>query len=309
MNLTDLKELLDDRAENAPRPVALDTRLAGVGAKVRVSRQRIAGLTALVVVAAGLGATRLPSISTPGTIEAGSPLAEFPEYFDGTHIVDGVTLALPKNSIGVRYDGTGDAVTVFVRCLDLSETWLRTEVTAYGHTEELPCGTGTSSQTFEGHGLTQIFLTVTGAVRVDDRSTVDVPPSGRVIMAVGKPVAWKDYPFPQRPESLADITSDGLCTSPECLFSLGSGDDPTAAVTRTVTWQRVKRISTTVNTPGFLHVRINGVEVGTTASWDYVATNSTIPSLDLNIQPGDEVTVEVIPEHLTGPWHVVLLAT
>ena len=54
-----------------------------------------------------------------------------------------------------------------------------------------------------------IELTVTGAQRTFDESTVDVPGTGSVIMAIGEPVPWEDYPFPERPATLEAFRNHG----------------------------------------------------------------------------------------------------
>lgn len=313
MNLTDLKSLLDERAQDAPPVVPLDARLASVKARVRAGRQRAVTLTALGMLAlASVGAATaiLPS-PLPEPHQTASPLGEFPAYFLGTRVVQEVALNLPERSVAVDFEAMGDAATVFLRCPGMRETTLRTQVTAFGHTEEVICNGGTALQTFEGHGVTQIELTVTGAQRTVDGSTVDVPGRGSVIMAVGEPVPWEDYPFPERPASLQAIVTGAPCHAPECVYALESDpDDPTAPVSATVTWQAVTMVSTIVNTPGILHVWINGVEVGSTANWDYIFMVSSFNDVGAktgDLRPGDEVTVAVVPEHLTGPWRVEFL--
>ncbi len=313
MNLSDLKDLLDERATDNPPAVSHDARLAGVKARVRAGRQRTLAFTALGVLAlASIGATAamLPT-PTAEPQQATSPPGEFPPYLLGTHVVQEVILDLPERSVAVRFEAKGDAVAVLLRCPGMRETTLRTQVTAFGHTEEVLCSGGTALQTFEGHGVTQIGLTITGAQRSTDGSTVDMPASGSAVMAVADPVPWEDYPFPERPENLQPIITGAPCHAPECVYALESDpDDPTTAVAATVTWQTVSMVSTVVNTPGILHVQINGVEVGSTASWDYIPMAGSISDVGAKtgeLRPGDEVTIAVTPEHLSGPWRVEFL--
>ncbi|TCB98353.1 hypothetical protein E0H26_08170 [Micromonospora zingiberis] len=68
-------------------------------------------------------------------------------------------------------------------------------------------------------------------------------------------------------------------------------------------------------TPGLLHVRVAGVEVVTGEWWDYqLAGHGMFGDADgqwrrdfgVDLRRGDPVLVEVVPEHVTGAWQVVL---
>jgi hypothetical protein len=81
-----------------------------------------------------------------------------------------------------------------------------------------------------------------------------------------------------------------------------------------VTWKTLDSIDIVAQTPGLLHVRVNGVRVATGEWWDYEMSGFGMygdqggqwkAEFGLNLRPGQSVTVELVPEHITGAWQVV----
>ncbi len=71
-------------------------------------------------------------------------------------------------------------------------------------------------------------------------------------------------------------------------------------------------------TPGLLHVRVNGVEIVTGEWWDYEQGGHGMygdrggawkDEFGLDPRPDDQVTIDIVPEHVTGAWQVVLKTT
>lgn len=79
--------------------------------------------------------------------------------------------------------------------------------------------------------------------------------------------------------------------------------------------EAIGSIHMVAQTPGLLHLRVNGIEI-TTGRWSDYSMNPDGMYGDkdgrwkrhfgLDLHPGDSATVEVVPEHITGAWQVVL---
>jgi hypothetical protein len=63
----------------------------------------------------------------------------------------------------------------------------------------------------------------------------------------------------------------------------------------------------TSQTPGFLHVAVNGVEVNTAEFWDYSGGGSSFdiePDIPTgpHLRAGEVVTITITPQYVTGAW-------
>ena len=81
-----------------------------------------------------------------------------------------------------------------------------------------------------------------------------------------------------------------------------------------VTWTAFESIDMASQTPGYLHIRVNGVEVARGEWWDYEQAGYSVPvdkkddwtkHFGLTVRAGQQVTIEIVPEYTTGAWKVV----
>jgi hypothetical protein len=341
MNLTDLRELLDERAVEAARTAAHHSRLAGVRGRVLTRRRRratawvgaavvvVAGLVAAVAMTPGLRSDRGPEPGATDPVAVG-----FPEYEWGYHLVEAATGDLPATSVTLTWVPTTLDLFVFLRCEGTQQ--LVTTVTINSQTvSEGPCAGGFQpSDETDRLGLVigrpaTLTMTVTGAieiVRSPDASgeppVGPVPSYGRFAVAVGEAVPFDRYPFPARPSGPLPALDGGIlpahCTPDRCRDSIivtSTEADPNRPVSMTVTWGKVESIDMVAQTPGILEVRVDGVVVATGRWWDYggMGIGALGPEngrwredLGLDPRPGDRVTIEIVPSRFTGAWKVVL---
>jgi hypothetical protein len=139
-------------------------------------------------------------------------------------------------------------------------------------------------------------------------------------LAVGEPVQFERYPLPPRPSELPPL--DPELSDIEGWVSVARIDsDPSAPAgpaSTTMRWSEHLIVAARAQTPGLLHLHVNGAHVtvaqGPLTVWDYDQRETGI-----NLEaatwsggpppaPGDEVTVTVVPEHMSGDWVVELFA-
>jgi hypothetical protein len=144
-----------------------------------------------------------------------------------------------------------------------------------------------------------------------DSATVEpTTAAGTIRLAVYDYLGPDGYPYPDPPAALPalrppessdiDTILDQACSDPA---------NPLAQRALQVTVQeRWTIIDLRSQTPGRLHVTVDGHAVATFDWWDY---RQALESLDLNgrpladgrtIQPDDTVTVTITPEGITGDW-------
>jgi hypothetical protein len=219
---------------------------------------------------------------------------------------------LPQRSVKVTLIPQNLDLAFGLGCDRLASGWLRQTLTVNGHAIfEGGCYAGVSDFDLAALGVAAgrpatFGLTITGTVG-DDGSTSDViPDHGRIAFSVSEAVPLTEftkYPFPPRPTQLAGLG----CLSVPCDLKLIVSDkaDPTRPVTETIDWPRAATIVMVTNAPGILHVRLNGVEVATDDWWDFTVSSLTVyasqwQQAGIDPQPGDRVTIEVIPENRPG---------
>ncbi|WP_189198197.1 hypothetical protein [Micromonospora fulviviridis] len=283
-----------------------------------------------IAVAAVVPGLRTPVTPTPANRPSPVRTVEgFPEYAKGARVVAADSAALPERQIELtivpttldlvifsRCDGTGDAVELDER-LSVNGHLL----TGGG------CGGSTQLRSWDGLdvavGKSATFvMTIPGAKRFDgtDKVPVAIPDSGTFALAIGVRVPFDQYPLPPRPAGpLAPLprTLMAGCTEALCPGAVIIGSDPAdpeRPIKRTVVWKMTDSLEMLAQTPGLLHVRVNGVEVTTGEWWDYqMSTVGMYGDKDgawkrefgLDLNRGDSVTIEIVPEHVTGAWQVV----
>jgi hypothetical protein len=341
MNLTDLQRVLDEKAGGVADPGPHELRLAGVRGKVMARRRQRVGAWAAAVVALAVAVTvavapnlRADRAFDPATTSPPVRLIEgFPEYSWGARVLAARQVALPVTRLALNVNLTTLDLRIFFRCEggdDGIHFEHRITIDGVTATEGVCAGAaGVSPQRLAERGVrtgpATVELVILRAVRVPldgPQVEVPIPARGTIAFAIGERVPFADYPFPSRPpgplRSWEGMLPAG-CTPVECPDTVIIGSDPTdpgRPVRRTLTWQTVRSVEMAAQTPGRLHLIVEGVTVATGEWWDYStggvgvggeAEGEWKTRYGLDLRPGDRVTVEIIPEHVTGPWQVVLM--
>jgi hypothetical protein len=162
------------------------------------------------------------------------------------------------------------------------------------------------------------IMTVRGAQRFDQQKqrAVDEPlrGTGTIALAIGERVDFEDYPLPARPVTLKPLEDVGFngVEDPTKRYELNSDTaDPTMSASLTIRWPGDLDFSAVSQTPGYLHISVEGVEVSTDDWWDYEqGTWGGSLSRDVEGMPqlkkGQLVSITARPEHMTGDWTVHL---
>lgn len=318
MNLTDLTEVLRDRAELDD--TAHDARMAGIRGRVLATRRRFALAGVVCVVLAVVSAVFL---TVPRAVEPANPPRSFPEYADGARLVLQEWADLPTNSVTVEYAPTSDEFVLFDRCS--AEPAMVRIITINGHfAQSGGCEYGGATQfanlaRFGGEAGKPLVITMIVGVgrvvgeppeKVEDVRPPDEAATGEFAIGVGELVPVSEYSFPPRPETLEDIDDLGVSAdNPGGVTIRADRDDPDARQTVSLVWPGSIAVRAALNTPGRLEVFINGKAVYDVDSWDYsrMSGSATLGEADgLVFPPGQPVTVTVVPERTTGDWIVQL---
>ncbi|MCS7479425.1 hypothetical protein ACFFQW_25215 [Umezawaea endophytica] len=318
MNLSDLTEVLRDHAPRADAQVT--ARLAGVRARVAASRRRRAVGAAACVVLALVGVVYAVVPRAERSSEPATPERSFPEYQAGTRLAAQAWAELPSSSVVLRFVPKSLDFKVFVRCdigqgVDLPMKLVidGDEVLAGG------CGTASGSSDWGTRGAEvgkPVVVTLTVGDEAVDHSrpsspvTMPRPSSGAFGIAVGEAVPVDRYPFPPRPETLAEMPPP--LTDPTFVVSADPAD-PDSPREFSIAWPGERFLHAQVNTPGRVRVLVNDVLVTDFFSWDYgIAGTQSMSSKDwgrvhgIAVAAGDPVRITVIPERLSGDWRVWL---
>lgn len=287
----------------------------------------IGAATAMLLVV-GVTATLRPSAAPRPAERTPTPsptkLDEgFPEYADGARVVAAKAVALPTRSVTITFVPTTVDLVFLERCVGLpDEVHLDLAITLNGRSfVSGTCGTTVLRSDLSEYRLAvgkpaTVTATVRGATRFSSetgrQTNVGVPAAGTVAFAVGERIPFSDYPLPPRPATLRPMNDDSV--PPGAVVVRADPADPALPKRLTATWRAVENIEMASQTPGLLHVRINGVEVATGEWWDYgqrrfsSSPGTSWPSeFGLTVRPGERVTIEVIPTYVTGDWRVVFV--
>ncbi|MFE9956283.1 hypothetical protein [Micromonospora sp. NPDC005299] len=317
-------------------------RLQGVHTKVVARRRRriAAWITCAVIALAGIAvAAVVPGLrtdATPTPADSPSPIRTvegFPEYAKGARVVAADSAALSERRIELTIVPTTLDIVIFSRCDGTGDTVkLDERLSVNGHfLVGGSCGGSTRPTSWAGLdvavGRSATFvLTISAAKRFDgtDMVPVAIPDSGTFGLALGVRIPFDQYPLPPRPSGplapspqplMAGCTEE-LC--PDAATVRSDPADPRRPITRTLTWKTTDSIQMVAQTPGLLHVRVNGVEVTTGEWWDYQMSvvgmygdkdGAWKRDFGLDLKPGDAATIEIVPEHVTGAWQVVFSPT
>ena len=143
------------------------------------------------------------------------------------------------------------------------------------------------------------------------------PPDGRYSFGIWQKLPFTAYPLPPRPKTLPtlDPKGDVAGQGPGSLVVHSDPADPLAPRTLTFRMADCPTADTVDNcnptmamsaTPGLLNIAVNGVTVNTAEFWDYSGGGSGFditPDVGgLHLRAGDQVTVTITPQYVTGAW-------
>jgi len=317
MNLTDLTEVLRERAELDD--TAHDARMAGIRGRVLATRRRLALAGVVCVVLAVVSAVFL---TVPRPVEPANPTRSFPEYDNGARLVAQAWADLPTDSVTLEYTPKSPEFVLFERCVaESSDQDLVMVITINGrpvqaggcYSGSLPMDDLTRYDGAVGRPLVITMTVGVGRVRgeipekVEDVRPPDEAVTAEFAIGVGELVPVSEYPLPARPETLEDI-DDFLSSDPD-IDIRADRNDPEQRQEISMAWPGTLGVHAAINTPGRLEVLINGQVVYELESWGYSGEFgiAILGEADgLNFSPGQTVTVTVIPERATGDWSVQL---
>lgn len=324
MNLTDLADVLQTRSE-WPGDTTHATRLSGVRARVRAARRRRALTTAVSLLLVVAGVVYAGLLPFERSFEPAAPSYRFPDYQDGRRVIGQAWAAAPGDSVSVRFVPTSLDLALFRHCDAGSGGYLYTDVKVNGHPMAGgSCGAGTGGVTFteQETGWAHLGVVVgrpsVATMTILGRQSPDSPePSQSLLpvtnaavfaLALGEAVPVEDYPFPPRPESLAELPAP-----PSGAITVLSADpaDPNGRRQAVVTWPDNGQVAVWTNTPGRLRVLLDDVEVLSFDHWTYEANASSWADYrraadDPDPARGQQVTITVIPERTSGDWRIDL---
>lgn len=320
MNLTDLSEVLRDRAELPDS--SHEARMAGVRARVSATRRRraVAGVACVVLALVGIVYAVLPGPDR--SPEPARPTRSLPEYQEGTRLVAQAWGDLPSTSVTVRFVPKSLDFSLFTRCDTGDNGLLLMTITINDrpYVEQNSCGGRTRSPDWSTLGVVAgqpyvIKLTVLGKQGESESgppSVLPLPASGMFALGVGEAVPVNEYPFPPRPQTLENIESGRLGPITEPMIELRADPaDPAAPKETTVEWPGASLLLAHMNTPGRIRVLVDDTLVIDLSHWSYVvlSTQADWPAYgekNHKLSKGQSVKITVVPERTTGDWKVTL---
>ncbi|MCG8927769.1 hypothetical protein [Lentzea sp. CC55] len=317
MNLTDLTEVLRDRAALADS--AHEARMAGVRAKVAAARRRraVAGVAAVVLALVGIVYAVLPR---PDRLpEPAEPPRSMTEYQYGTRIIAQAWADLPSTAVTLRFVPKSLDLMIFTRCETGPEDRLLFSTTVNGHpmAERNTCGGASRPLDWTGLDVVPgqpsiITLTVDGKQSFDETGELRVlplPANGTFAIGIGEAVPVSEYPFPPRPQTLPAFPP----THPTPVVELKSdAADPNARREFTVPWPGDNVMVAQMNAPGRMRVLVDDVQIVDHSNWSYGVGGEQVEprewkqTFGLDIAQGRTVKITVVPERSTGEWRVTL---
>lgn len=319
MNLTDLRDVLDERSATYDVEARSHLTLTGVQRRLVIRRRRrIAATAAAVVVVLAAGAGTLAVTRSSGRTPAVAPTVAmvhgFPAYAQGARVIaasepDGMSAPL-------TFVPDSTNLVVFVHCDDDTKEY---RILLNNHEAMGGKGCGSSF----GINDTEPEL----GVRVGQPSTVTVRfPEGRIsgfAVAVGAAVPVNEYVFPARPTPLKPLdVRDDLEALPDegaTTVAMVRADpiNPARSMAEAFHWTGGRlHLLLRAQTPGKLRVALNGVTVREGDWWDYDQGlvdggrnedwSVKLPKPTVNAPVS--ILVTVTPERMTGDWAVALQA-
>jgi hypothetical protein len=338
VNLNDLSTLMRQHSDQIPAPAPPENRVAAVNRRVDAARRRrtAAALAAVVAIVVAV-----PFIDRVHGVRTGIPAATatapatvngFPAYAVGGHLVATQTAPLNK-SISLTVTPTDLGLAFSNRCSVVDQN-IDIEITvALGGRHEAMLGCTTSGGNYASvDSLTTDQLTpgvptsVTfsatayrAAAGVTGDQTERTPvalPSGTYSVGVWQKLPFERYPLPPRPRTLPALNVEQYDLGDPATVQTVHSDPTNPLAPRTISYTiatcakdvtSCNPTAATSQTPGLLHVAINGVEVDTAEFWDYSGAGWSFniePDVNdsLRLHAGDRVTITITPQYVTGGW-------
>jgi hypothetical protein len=326
----DLRELMTERSADAAATVRTD-RVVEVRRRIgRVRRRRaavaVAG-TCAVLAAVAASTTLLPGRPAPQPAATLRTIDGFAEYSKGAKVIATGVAELPVTEVSVTVVPETLELTVATRCDPEMGMMIRVNGhDLYGS----DCGEYSEPSViyvdaptrFGGLGVSvgqpaTFTLEVTHVNDYTESGRVErpLPESGSLALAVMQRVPFDEFPLPPRPETLPPLEAgldDALVLSADLI-------DPLRPAQATIAWDPDAIVQAQLQTPGYLHISINGIPVMTHEEWGYEAGIGSFrlgdaaefvdPDLTTQLQlpMGTPVTITVEPEHVTGGWGLWLV--
>ncbi len=341
MNLTDLPDIMRTHSEHDPVPVLAESRLDGVRRKVVATYRRrvagaFAGVVAIVMIVGGAAITHhIHGRAAVVPAASSSPVKMingFPEYAIGGKLIGTRTgslagplsLTFTPTALGFVFSDTCTVddptieIDINISIGPAMKMMFSCSTAASGYASEDPVAADRitpGSPTAVTFSPTAFRLTLGTDGEETSRKPMAVP-AGSYSVAMWQKVPFGQYPLPPRPKKLPvlDVAQYGLGNAPETQTVYSDPANPLAPRTITFTMPDcAKAVNGNCNqtaaasqTPGYLHIAVNGVTVNTASFWDYTGGGSSfdiesaMPGITLH--PGELVTVTITPEHVTGAW-------
>jgi hypothetical protein len=319
VNLTDLRDVLDERSATYDVEARSHLTLAGVHRRLAIRRRRRIAATAAAVVlvlAAGAGTLAVTRSSgrTPAATPATPTVGGFPEYAQGARVIAASTPIEPgATAVRLRFTPRTTGLVLFTRCDDNTKQY---DIALNGG-GRIVSGTGC------GSAFTLDPVDESAGVEAGRPSVLTVTfPKGPVAgfaVAVGERVPVGEYVFPPRPATLPPVEDAGdMRTTDDQGADYGTAvlvrsdpADPNRPVSVTFTWGAGVHLALRAQTPGALRVAVDGLTVAQGQWWDYDQTlvdagyAADWHQVGLPAR-GAPATITVTPERMTGDWAVVL---
>jgi hypothetical protein len=336
VNLIELPALMRQHSVRVPGPVSPESRITGVIRKVRLARRRrtaagIAGVAAILAASPFVVSGGGQPVQPAATSTAIETVNGFPKYAAGGQLVATQTAPLDK-SISLTITPTDLGLEFSDRC-SVADQGLEVEITmALAGGSKLMVGCNASGGAYASEDSRADHLTpgvptsltfsakayrvTTGSNGEQTGRTPVAVAAGTYSIGVWQKLPFDQYPLPPRPKTLPtlNIAQYGLGEGASVKTVRSDPDNPLAQRTISFTMPACVKATTNCNptaatsqTPGFLHIAVNGVAVNTAEFWDYSGGGSSF-----NIEPdmpnaphlraGDLVTITITPQFVTGAW-------
>jgi RNA polymerase sigma-70 factor (sigma-E family) len=294
-----------------PRPPVSTERLAAVRERVRQRHHhRVMGVIAIVIaIVAGLAIA--PSLLRNVFPPAKPPT---PQHFQGYLVKDTVSVKLAEldrfttewrpSTLDYMFTSSCDTRDVrFVAVVSVRINGQRfTDVPCSAEPEPLGARTQVQDAT---NATLRIGEPVVVMLQLQILHGTVIPPDATLSMAFAELVPFGELPTPARPAKLKPL------------------EPPYAEPVTVLQWFGGALLSLQENeslellvrsqTPGLIHITINGQELQTCTFWDYdaacvVNVNPAEPaSRDLGVRVGETFTIKVSAEYVTGEWYVAVI--
>ncbi|MEV6966708.1 SigE family RNA polymerase sigma factor [Hamadaea sp. NPDC051192] len=308
-----------------------------VAVQERISRRRrtklvTIGAACAVILAIILGYALAPAVSHRSIPPTERKIGVFQEYQSGYHVVASRTVPFAEAGrttltwrltsldyglqIECAHQAVGLVVTVGLQIGDTPTPALGCERKA--HLAEPSSRFYLDEEFWASAGLAvgdEVTATIvlyaqpegTVSSGADALPTATPPPAaGTIAVAVSESVPFERYPLPTRPARLKPMPTQ----QPYPL------DETVSATERRplhLVWAGNLCVQAQARTPGYLHILVDGVRIGSQSWWDYgfgeharSYTTDDLRRVGIALPLGTTITVTVEPQYMTGDWQAYL---